>query len=379
MFSFFERLIDPYRAVPLSPPPAGLWAFFWHYIRPVWPIAAGIGLLSALIAGLEMVMLNYVGNFVDLMAHANRATFFTDHGRELLGIGALVLVVLPVLAIAWEFLSHQSFAGNFPMMIRWQAHRYILRQSLTYFQDDFAGRLATTVMQTALAVRDSLNAMINTIVYAVVYVFTALAVLATADWRLAIPLAIWVMAYGLTAWYFMPKLSQRSEAQADARSVMTGRVIDSYTNIMAVKLFAHTAVEDRYARDSMNTFLETVHGQMRLVTKLNVCLRIMNYMLMAVTVLVSILLWRAELVSVGPIAVAVALALRLDALSDWVLWQVAGLFESIGVVRDGLKTLTKPVAIVDVPGAQPLAVSQGAITFDNVVFHYGQEIGRAHV
>ncbi len=375
MFSFFERLIDPYRAVPLDPPPAGLWPFFWHYIRPVWPIAVGIGLLSALIAILEMIMLNYVGNFVDLMSSANRETFFADHGSELLAIGVLVLILLPLLAAGWELLSHQSFAGNFPMMIRWQAHRYILRQSLTYFQDDFAGRLATTVMQTALAVRDSLNGVINTIVYAVVYVFTALAVLASADWRLAMPLTVWVIAYALTASYFMPKLSQLSEAQADARSVMTGRVIDSYTNIMAVKLFAHTAVEDRYARESMNEFMQTVHGQMRLVTKLNVSLRLMNYMLMAVTVLVSILLWRASLVSVGPIAVAVALALRLDALSDWVLWQVAGLFESIGVVRDGAKTLTKPVSIVDAPGAKDLAVTKGAITFDKVTFHYGRASG----
>ena len=375
MFSFFEKLIDPYRAVPLDPPPAGLWPFFWHYIRPVWPVAACIALLSASIAALEMVMLDYVGSFVDLMSNANRATFFEDHGGQLIGIGILVLVVLPALAIAWELLSHQSFAGNFPLMIRWQAHRYILRQSLSYFQDDFAGRLATTVMQTALAVRDSLTGVINTIVYAVVYVFTALAVLASADWRLAIPLAVWIVAYGLAASYFMPKLAKTSEVQAEARAVMTGRVIDSYTNIMAVKLFAHTSAEDIYARDSMDAFLQTVHAQMRLATKLNVCLRLMNYLLMAVTVLVSVLLWRADLISIGPIAVAVALALRLDALSDWVLWQVAGIFESIGVVRDGSKTLTKPVSIADAPDAKALAVDKGAITFDNVKFHYGRSSG----
>jgi ATP-binding cassette, subfamily B, multidrug efflux pump len=375
MFSYFERLIDPYRDVPLTPPPQALWPFFWHYLKPVWPIAAGIGVLSALIAGLEMVMLNYVGSFVDLMSTANRDTFFTDHGQELLAIGLLVLVALPVLSISWELLFHQSFAGNFPMLIRWQGHRYILRQSLTYFQDDFAGRLATTVMQTALAIRDSVNGVINTVVYALVYVISALAVLASSDWRLALPLTGWVLIYAATASYFMPKLAALSEAQAEARSVMTGRVIDSYTNIMAVKLFAHTAVEDAYARDSMNVFMETVHRQMRLVTKLNICLRSMNYVLMAVTVIVSILLWRANLVSVGPIAVAVALALRLDALSGWVMWQVAGLFESIGVVRDGAKTLSKPVAIMDAPDAKALAVSNGAITFDSVQFHYGRESG----
>ncbi len=375
MFSYFEKLIDPYRAVPLDPPPPGLWAFFWHYIRPVWPVAAAIALLTASIAALEMVMLDYVGSFVDLMTRANRDTFFADHGWQLFGIGVLVMVVLPVLSITWEFLFHQSLVGNFPMMIRWQGHRYILRQSLSYFQDDFAGRLATTVMQTALAIRDSLEKLINTIVYAFVYVLSALIVLAAADWRLALPLAVWVMLIAITATYFMPKLGELSEAQADARSAMTGRVIDSYTNIMAVKLFAHTAAEDTYALASMNAFMETVYKQMRLVTQLNICLRLLNYALMALTVIVSILLWRAELVSVGPIAVAVALALRLDALSDWVLWQVAGLFESIGIVRDGAKTLTKPVAIVDAPEAQPLAVKQGGITFENVTFHYGRSSG----
>jgi ATP-binding cassette, subfamily B, multidrug efflux pump len=260
-------------------------------------------------------------------------------------------------------------------MVRWQSHRYTLRQSLSYFQDDFAGRLATTTMQTALALRDSVQAVINTIVYAAIYVTSALVILAATDWRLAIPLAVWIIAYGAVASHYMPKLSQLSEAQAEARSVMTGRVIDSYTNIMAVKLFAHTAAEDTYARDSMQTFMATVYGQMRLATTLNIWLRMINYALMAVTILTSIFLWRAGLVSVGPIAVAVALALRLDALSDWVLWQVAGLFDSLGVVRDGAKTLSKPFTITDAPGAAALRVSKGAIRFEHVAFHYGRTGG----
>ncbi len=375
MFTYFEKLIDPYREVPLAPPSEGLLAFFWHYIRPVWKIAALIALLTASIAALEMAMLNYVGSFVDLMSRSDRETFFADHGRDLALMGGLVLVVLPALAITWEFLFHQSFAGNFPMMIRWQGHRYILRQSLSYFQDDFAGRLANTLMQSALAVRDSLEKVINTIVYALVYVVSALVVLASADWRLAIPLFVWVIAYAAAGTYFMPKLAAVSESQADARSVMTGRVIDSYTNIMAVKLFAHTAAEDKYARESMSAFLDTVYRQMRIVTRLNICLRVMNYTLMAVTVLVSVVLWQANIVSIGPIAVAVALALRLDALSDWVLWQIAGLFECIGVARDGAKTLSRSIAIVDKPGAKDLVVSKGAIAFENVTFHYGKGKG----
>jgi len=220
MFSFFERLIDPYRSIPLAPPPAGLWAFFWHYIRPVWPIVATISVLTAMIAALEIVMLGYVGYFVDLMTNADRATFLEVHGGEVGRMALLALVVLPLLAVSWEFVFHQSFAGNFPMMIRWQGHRYMLRQSLAFFQDDFAGRLANTLMQTALAVRDSVERVINTIVYAIVYVASALVVLAAADWRLAIPLAVWIASYVAAGAYFMPRLARLSQAQADARSVI---------------------------------------------------------------------------------------------------------------------------------------------------------------
>jgi ATP-binding cassette subfamily B multidrug efflux pump len=375
MFSWFERLIDPYARVPLEPPPAGLAAFFWHYVKPVWPVVLAIALLTAAIASLEIVMLDYVGRFVDLMSTADRATFFAQHGGEVVRMALLALVVLPLLAVTWEFIFHQSFAGNFPMMIRWQGHRYLLRQSLSFFQDDFAGRIANTLMQTALGVRDSVERVINTIVYAIVYVVSALVVLSAADWRLAIPLAVWIASYVAAGSYFMPRLARLSEAQAEARSAMTGRVIDSYTNITSVKLFAHTAAEDAYAKESMQAFMETVYAQMRLVTKMNVCLRLLNYGLMAVTLIVSIFLWRADLVTVGAIAVATSLAMRLDALSDWVLWQVAGLFESMGVVRDGATTLSKPLGIVDKSGAPALEVKKGAIDFDNVTFHYGKGRG----
>ncbi|MDX2309216.1 MAG: ABC transporter ATP-binding protein [Hyphomicrobium sp.] len=375
VFGAFEGLIDPYRSVPIAPPPSDLWPFFWHYLKPVWPIPLAIGLLTAIVAWLEIMLISYVGSIVDLMSTANRATFLADHGQELVGMMILAVVVLPVLTIAWELLFHQTYAGNIPMMIRWQAHRYVLRQSLGFFQDDLAGRIANTVMQTALAVRDSVERCINTIVYAIVYVVTAIAILATSDWLLALPLAAWVLAYIGAASYFLPKLSSFSEAQADARSVMTGRVIDSYTNIVAVKLFAHTSAEDRYARESMDAFMQTVYGQMRLVTQFNIALRLMNYLLVALTVIVGAMLWQGGFVTVGAIAVATSLAIRLDGLSDWVLWQVAGLFESLGVVRDGAKTLSKPVAIEDKPGASELKPGPGEIVFENVTFHYGKGKG----
>jgi ATP-binding cassette, subfamily B, multidrug efflux pump len=372
MFSYFEKLIDPYKEVPLAPPPVGLLAFFWHYIRPVWPIAGGVALLSAVIAILEIVMLDFVGDLVDLMTTGNRATFFTDNGPRLFWMFVLVVIVLPLINLVWELLFHQSFAGNFPMMVRWQSHRYLLQQTLGFFQEDFAGRLATTVMQTALAVREGLERFINVITYSVIYALSAVFVLASADWRLAIPLVVWILVYMLAGSYFMPRLAKISETQAEARAVMTGRVIDSYTNIHAVKMFAHADAETAYAKDSMELFMQTVHAQMRLVTQLSMALRGMNYGFMAVTVLVCILLWQREIVSVGPIAIATGLALRLEALSEWVLWEVAGLFEAIGTVRNGAKELSKPIAIVDKPDAKPLVITDGVVRFENVSFHYGK-------
>jgi ATP-binding cassette, subfamily B, multidrug efflux pump len=372
MFSYFEKLIDPYKEVPLAPPPVGLLAFFWHYIRPVWPIAGGVALLSAVIAILEIVMLDFVGDLVDLMTTGNRATFFTDNGPRLFWMFVLVVIVLPLINLVWELLFHQSFAGNFPMMVRWQSHRYLLQQTLGFFQEDFAGRLATTVMQTALAVREGLERFINVITYSVIYALSAVFVLASADWRLAIPLVVWILVYMLAGSYFMPRLAKISETQAEARAVMTGRVIDSYTNIHAVKMFAHADAETAYAKDSMELFMQTVHAQMRLVTQLSMALRAMNYGFMAVTVLVCILLWQREIVSVGPIAIATGLALRLEALSEWVLWEVAGLFEAIGTVRNGAKELSKPIAIVDKPDAKPLVITDGVVRFENVSFHYGK-------
>lgn len=375
MFKFFESLIDPYRDDAAEPPPRGLAAFFWHHIQPIWPLVAVMALMNVVVAVLEMALLNYAGGFVDLMATANRETFFADHGGTIMTFAILAFVVLPVIAVVWELLFHQTFVGNFPMMIRWRSHRTVLRQSISYFQDDFAGRIANTLMQTALSVRETISSFMNTLIFAVVYIGSALYVLASTDWRLAMPIALWLLAYTAVASYFMPKLAQLSEAQADARSVMTGRIIDSYTNIMAVKLFAHTDAEVGYARDSMRAFMDTVHPQMRLVTMLNSSLRVMNYTLMAATILVSVILWQAGHVTPGPVAIAIALALRLDGLSDWVMWQVAGLFEAIGVVRDGAKTLSKPVAIVDRPDAKPLSVTKGEIVFDRVTFHYGKGKG----
>jgi len=352
-------------------PPSGLAAFLWHYIRPVWRLLAIVTFLSALIAVVEVSIFSIIGTLVDWLGHESRAGFFERNGCTLAGMLVLIAVLAPALHLVWELVFHQGIAGNFPMRVRWLAHRYLLEQSLTFFQNDMAGRIATTVMQTALAVREATTKLCDVLVYFAVYVLSALVYLASADWRLAIPLFLWTATYALTLIVFVPRLGRISEAQADARARMTGRVVDSYTNMATVKLFAHSRAEADHARESMTPFLGTVHRQMRLVTVLNALLHLQNFVMLAALVGLSVLLWHAEIVSIGAIAVAIALALRLQGMSQWILWETSALFEALGTVRDGASLLSQPLTVLDRPGAPLLGPVKGDIRFEGVTFHYG--------
>lgn len=352
-------------------PPATLAAFIWHYVKPVWKILALITLLSAVIAVVEVSIFSMIGTLVDWLAKENREGFFSRNGWTLAGMLLLISLVAPALHLAWELVFHQSFAGNFPMRVRWLGHRYLLEQSLTFFQNDMAGRIATTVMQTALAVREATTKLCDVLVYFVVYVLSALIYLASADWRLAMPLFIWALTYLATLIIFIPRLGQISEAQADARARMTGRVVDSYTNIATVKLFAHSRAEADYARDSMEPFLQTVHSQMRLVTVLNTLLHLQNFLMLAALAGLSVLLWHGELVTIGAIAVAISLALRLQGMSQWILWETSALFEALGTVRDGASLLSRPLTVTDRSNAGALPAVLGELRFEAVTFSYG--------
>eukprot|EP00873_Tetraselmis_striata_P003778 jgi/Tetstr1/424042/TSEL_014653.t1 len=271
----------------------------------------------------EVMIFSFLGDLVNWLESADRETFFSENASQLIWMSAVLLIVLPILALLWELFFHQALIGNYPMVIRWQVHRYLLRQSVGFYQDDFAGRIATKVMQTSLAVRE------------------------------------------VTV----------SKEQADARSLMTGRVVDAYTNIATVKLFSHTNREEAYARTSMWDFLKTVYRQMRLVTLLNISLHSINLLLIFASGLASILLWQAEAVSTGDIAVAISLVLRLQGMSQWILWEVSGLFENIGTVQDGITTISQERDVRDRPDARPLEVREGAIRFEDVRFHYGKKAG----
>ncbi len=371
MFRFFERLTNPFPQQEPAQPPAGIARFIRHYSRGMELPLLAMAVLTAVLAALEVSLFGFMGQLVDWLAVKDPATFWQTEQKTLIGMGLLTLVVIPLLVLIHSAILHQTLLGNYPMAIRWQAHRYLLKQSLSFYQNDFAGRISTKVMQTSLAVRETVTKILDVMVYVLVYFGSMLYLVAEADLRLVVPLLVWLFLYILMQIYFIPRLKDVASRQADARSDMTGRIVDSYTNISTIKLFSHTSREAEYAKESMQRFLDPVYEQMRLVTWLNFSVQTLNYSLVFSVAATSIWLWTAQAVSIGAIAIAVSLALRLNGMSQWIMWEVSSLFENIGTVADGITTLAQPQQVVDAKDAKPLQVNGGNIEFNNVDFHYG--------
>ncbi|WP_330943258.1 ABC transporter ATP-binding protein [Vibrio diabolicus] len=375
MFKRFEGFTEPFPKSTPDQPPSGMLAFLRYYTRGYEKPLIIMSLMATIVAVVEVMLFGAMGQLVDWLSTSNPETFLQDNKADLIFYGTLLLVVMPILVIVYSLLVHQTLLGNYPMSIRWLAHRYLLNQSLNFYQDDFAGRVATKVMQTSLAVRETVMKAMDVFVYVTVYFTSMIIMLATADWRLMIPMIVWLLAYIAIQIYFVPKLKDVASAQADARSTMTGRIVDSYTNIQTVKLFSYSQRETQYAEQGMKGFLNTVYRQMRLVTGFDVAVEISNYILVFSVAALSIYLWLDSAISVGAIAIAVSLALRVNGMSMWIMWEVGALFENMGTVVDGMKTLSKPIDIKDKPGAKDLVVTEGGIHFDNVSFHYGENKG----
>ncbi|ELH0894619.1 ABC transporter ATP-binding protein [Vibrio fluvialis] len=375
MYKKFESFTQAFPQDEPQRPPNTLWAFCRHYTKGYEKPLMVMALLSTTIAIIEVSLFGFMGQLVDWLSTSNPETFLEENRHTLIGLSLLLLVGMPILVSIYSLLIHQTMLGNYPMSIRWLAHRYLLKQSLSFYQDEFAGRIATKVMQTALSVRETVMKTLDVFVYVAVY-FTAMVVmLAQADWRLMIPMLLWLAAYIMIQVRFVPKLKKVSAEQADARSLMTGRIVDSYTNIATVKLFSHSRRETEYAEEGMEGFLDTVYRQMRLVTGFNIWVEISNYILVFTIAAMSIYLWMTSAITVGAIAIAISLALRINGMSKWIMWEVGGLFENMGTVVDGMHMLSKPIAIQDKPNAKALRVSQGGIEFDDVSFHYGENKG----
>jgi ATP-binding cassette subfamily B multidrug efflux pump len=375
MYRWFEKRLDPFPTEKPVTPPATLWAFIWYFCRPAAPWLLLLGAMSMGIALVEVLLYQFLGNVVDWLSNANRETFLADEGWRLVMMGAVVLVILPLLGSIHTMTMHQALAGNFGMIARWRMHRYLLRHSMTFFANEFAGRVSTKVMQTALAVREVALKIIDVFVYAVSFVGSMLFLIALADMRLVFPLLLWLAVYIAILIYFVPRLSRISAEQADARSLMTGRVVDSYTNIATIKLFSHAGREEAYAREGMETFLGTVHQQMRKISSFNILVDINNAFLIFSISALGLYFWMDGSVTVGAVAVAIGLSMRMNGMSQWIMWEVTSLFENIGMVYDGMSMMNKRHDIVDLPNAKALTAPNGEINFDAIRFHYGKNKG----
>ena len=369
MLGHFERLLPPYPDPEPDLPPKGFLAFVW---RATTGLRGYIGLMALLSAGTSIydaLLFALLGFVVDWLGQVAPGQLWAERGGVLLLLAVVLLASIALVALQ-TIVKHQTLAINFPLRLRWNFHRLMLGQSMAFYADEFAGRITTKIMQTALAVRDMIFTTADVVIGMGVYMVTILLLAAGFDGWLMLPFLLWAVAYGLACWYFVPRLSKVSRAQADARSVMTGRITDAYTNIATVKLFSHTRREAQFARAAMEDFRQTGYAQMRLVSIFETVNHALIVLLILAACGTALWLWSIGQVGTGAVAAVTAMALRLSGMSHWVMWEMTSLFESVGTIQDGINTLSRPRAVVDAPGAKPLVVTRGEVRFDDVTFSY---------
>jgi ATP-binding cassette, subfamily B, multidrug efflux pump len=372
LFSYFESRIDPYPEAPPQRAPKGMVDFFWQITKGSrWYFVAILALTGG-IAAFEAVLFAFLGQLVDWLSTVKPENLWSQKGGEIATLAAVLCG--SILLVGFQALvKYQTLYGSFPMRLRWNFHRWMLSQSMSFYQDEFAGRVAAKVMQTALASRDVLITITDIAIYVIIYFATMTGLMGSFDLILFVPFIAWVCLYGLAMKYFVPRIGEIGKLQADARSLMMGRITDAYSNISTVKLFSHSDREAHYARDSMREFMDTVKPQMRLSSSFEIVNHCLSILLILGTCGLVLWLWSQGRVGIGAVAASCAMAMRLNGISHWVMWELAGLFENIGTVRDGINMLNKPISVVDVPNAKPLEVSKGEIRFDNVTFGYAAD------
>jgi len=370
LFAAFEKLLDPYPNDRVAAPPRGFFPFVWSCTKGARPAIAAMTLFTAGCGVFEALLFSMMGRIVDWLAKVEPAQLWSlQRGHLLLLLG--VLVASPLLIAFQTLFKHQALAGNLPMRLRWNFHRLMLGQSMAFYQDEFAGRIAAKVMQTALAARDVMMILCDIMVFVIIYFVTMAAVVGAFDLWLLLPFGGWLVLYVTALWFFVPRMGRVSQQQADARSLMTGRITDAYTNIATVKLFSHAHREASFAKTAMQEFMVTAYGQMRLVSAFEIVNHLLAMLLIIATTGTTLWLWSHGQIGIGAVAAATAMALRLNGISHWIMWEMSSLFEHIGTVQDGMGTLSKLHAVVDEPNAAALQVTQGDIRFENVSFAYG--------
>ena len=376
MFKFFERLVDPYAPYAQSDtPPRRLWPFLKEYIQPFRGVFAVTAVLSVISAGADVALIWYVGRLVDLLATDTPAQIWARYGTELMLVAAAILILRPLLLAANVALLHNTILPNFGTMIRWRAHRHVIRQPVGWFESDFAGRIANRIMQTPPAAGDAVFQTFDAVAFASVTVIGAGFMLAEADLRLLAPLVIWFACYaGLVRWT-LHRAGPASKASSDARSAVTGRVVDAYTNIHSVKLFAHHDAELDYAKEAIEHARATFQKEMRIVTKMDLALTGLNGFLIVAVIGLALGLWYQGLATVGTVAASSALVLRLNNMTYWVMWATTALVQALGVVAEGMETITHPIGLTDKPQAATLHLTEGRIEIQGVSHHYGRGSG----
>lgn len=369
MFKWFENLVYPFPPTEITPPSKRFWSFVWQATQGLRPFMLAMTLLTAMIGAFEALLFALMGKVVDRLSEISPTQLWDNYLPVLLWLGLILLLSTLVIG-AQTLLKHQTLAGNFPMRLRWNFHRLMLNQSMSFYQDEFAGRVSAKVMQTALAVRDVWFIVSDIMVYVVIYFVTIVTVVAGFDLVMVWPFLIWLTLYVGALRYYIPRLAQVSQQQADARAMMTGRITDAYTNISTVKLFSHAGREARYAQSAMQEFLGTVHGQMRMVSSVETINHFLNMLLIIMSVGAVLWLWSQGQVGLGAVAAVTAMSLRLNGISHWVMWELTSLYEQIGTVHDGINTLAAMHKVQDAPCAPAIHVTRGAITFKQVDFNY---------
>ncbi len=372
LFRRFEQLIDIFREAPSAAPPSRVLPFYLYYLRQVWPSFAALMVLGLIVALIEVALFSYLSRIIDLAQGTPNANLFSEHAGELIWMLVVALLLRPLFVGLHDLMVHQAISPGMTSMIRWQNHAYVLKQSLNFFQSDFAGRIAQRIMQTGNSLRDSLVQAMDALWHVSIYAISSLVLFAEADWRLMIPLLTWIACYVVALRYFVPRVKERSVVSSEARSKLMGRIVDGYTNIATLKLFAHTDFEQQYAREAIREQTEKTQLASRVITSMDVVITSLNGLLIVTTTGLALWLWTQSLISTGAIALATGLVIRIVNMSGWIMWVVNGIFENIGTVQDGLESIAQPVSVTDKPNAPELKVDRGAVRFENVDFHYGK-------
>jgi ATP-binding cassette subfamily B multidrug efflux pump len=375
MFSFFEKALLP-TGVPERPePPARLVAFYWHFARQAKPLFVALFVTGFIVALLDSMIPYFIGRIVTLVTTSRPEALLAESWPLLLGMALVLVLVRPLTLMAQNLVMNQAIAANVANLVRWQSHWHVARQSWAFFQNDFAGRIASKVMQTGPAIRESLVSLITGVWYILVYGSSAIVLLASSDVRLAVPILLWFAAYVILLRIFVPRMRDRSHDVSEARSVLTGRIVDTYTNILTVKLFARGRQEDAYVREAFDEHTGLFHASLRLNTLFGFILATLNALLVTGTGAIAILLWTRGTVDVGTVAMALPLAWQIVNIAGWVAMQVTDIFENVGVVQEGMTAIARPIALTDRPTAAALGVPRGEIKFDDIRFGYGRETG----